>query len=265
MPRLLDNLPSLLKTLHNTPAGFITDIDGTISPSSPDPLNVRIPPENLRALSLLLPKLALVAVVSGRGADEVKRLVNILGVKCVGHYGLEWSDGAGFVTHPAAARYFPAMRALAADLAPLRQVNGIVFQDKGLTISLHYRRSLQPEKTKQLILDELQKSVHIKTLRIIEEKLVVGVVPPIDYDKGDAVAKLVNDYHLKSATFLGDDTADVPGFRTLRKVREKGGFEGLGILVTGPGTPAAIIPEADFTLDGVTETTQLLNWLVTHI
>lgn len=264
MPRLLDNLPSLLKTIHNTPAGFITDIDGTISPSSPDPLNVRIPLENLHYLSLLSPKLALVAVVSGRGADEVKRLVNIPGVKYVGHYGLEWSDGAGFVTHPAAARYLPAMRALAADLAPLRQLNGIVFQDKGLTISLHYRRSLQPEKTKQLILDALHKSAHIKTLCIIEEKLVVGVVPPVDYDKGEAVAKLVNDYRLKSAIFLGDDTADVPGFRALRQASVTGNFTGLSVLVTGPDTPAAIIPEADFTLDGVTETTQLLRWLANH-
>jgi len=262
---MLDKLPELERIIKLQPSGFITDIDGTITPTSADPLHVTVPEQNLHYLSKLVNKLSLVAVLSGRATQEITGLIHIPGVKYVGHYGLEWSEGDSIVLHPEARPFLSAMRALAADIVSLRNVDGIIIQDKYATISLHYRLSSQPEKTKEMILDRLRKSPYIDGLRIIEESYVVGVVPPVDYDKGDAVKRLIQHNNLKAAIFMGDDNADVPGFRSIRSANANSDFGGIAILVTGKNTPSEIIKEADYTLDGVNETTELLKWLVVNL
>ncbi|MDD5189947.1 MAG: trehalose-phosphatase [Dehalococcoidales bacterium] len=265
MPNMLEHFNQLESILHNQPLGLITDIDGTIAPISSDLLHTVIPPENLRALAVLSQKLALVAVVSGRGAAEVQRMINIPNVKYVGHYGLEWSENGHFTLHPAAVRYLPAVRGLVADIEILRHRDDIVFQDKGATLSLHFHRSREPEATEQLILETLHRSPHIAGLRVLVEKTGFGIVPPVDYNKGDAIAALIKEHRLRSAIFLGDDTGDVPGFRAIRASRLNPDFAGLSLLVTGKDTPPEIIQEVDYTLNGVSETTTLLQWLPDHI
>jgi len=261
MPSLLDNLSEIASILTLQPSGFITDIDGTISPSSVDPLHIAIPEKNLHYLSRLVPKMALVAILSGRATNEIARLVNISDVKYVGHYGLEWSEGDRFILHPEARQYLSEMRSLAAEIQLLRDIPGVVIQDKGATISLHYRLSKQPEKTRESLINFLNKSPHVKHLQVIEENRVVGIVPPVDYNKGDAIASLILKYRLKSAVFMGDDTADVPAFRAIHAAEANSDFKGVAILVTGSDTPPGIIKEADYTLDGVNETTEFLKWL----
>jgi trehalose 6-phosphate phosphatase len=117
---------------------------------------------------------------------------------------------------------------------------------------------------KDQILELLKKSPHIKNLHVMEEKTNIGIVPPLDIDKGTAVNNLISQYHLSGAIFLGDDIGDVPAFRAIHHARENRDFEGLAILVTGEETRQNIISEADFTLDGVQETDTLLKWLVVN-
>ena len=261
MHRLLDNLDILSKIIDCSPFGFITDIDGTISPSSSDPMHIAVPAENLLNLARIVPRFALVAVISGRATAEIRNLINIPGIRYYGHYGMEWDESGSMVVHPDAVSYLPDVRSVAAMIGEITHLEGLVVQDKGLTISLHYRRSPDPARTRDQIYSWLSRCPAAAGLRIIEEKMVVGILPPVAYDKGNALSKLIDDHSLKGAIFLGDDTADVPGFRVVRKFRVDRGFEGYGVLVTGKETPAEIIPEADFHLDGVAETSRLLAWL----
>jgi trehalose-phosphatase len=115
---------------------------------------------------------------------------------------------------------------------------------------------------KQQILDLLEKSPHIKNLRLMDEKTNIGIVPKLDIDKGTAVTRLIKQYNLKSAIYLGDDIGDLPAFRAVRIAREKQDFMGLAVLVTGGATSQSLLHEVDFTLDGVPETETFLNWLV---
>jgi trehalose 6-phosphate phosphatase len=259
--RILGNLPQLKKLIERQPFGLITDIDGTISPTSTDPLHVKIPAENLRYLSILVKKLALVAVISGREVAAIKEMVNIDGVQYIGHYGMEWWQNGKAVLHPEAHSYIPAIRAVAAELETLRSFQEIIIQDKWASISVHYRLSPQPEIAKQKILELLRNSANTKNLRIIEEKMVIGIVPPVNVDKGTAVTNLIEQNKLAGAIYLGDDTADVPGFHAIRKAKKSGNFDGLGILVVSEEINPGVIKEADFTLDGVKETTLLLKWM----
>lgn len=262
MPRILDNLTVLEKLIKRKPLGLITDIDGTICPTIPNLLEAKIP-ETIRQLLLALSKkLALVAVISGRQSSEVKDMVDIEGVTCIGHYGMEvWQNGKA-VLHPDAQPYVPAVRALVKEIESLKSIEGVVIQDKWATVSVIYRQSPNPEYASKAIINLLFNSPNAKQLRIMGEKMIFGIVPPIDINKGTAVTDLVRLHHLHAGIFLGDDIGDIPAFRAIR--RKGTSFHGLAIAVVTEETPEEVISKADFVLDGVQETEILLKWLVTH-
>ncbi|MDD5288386.1 MAG: trehalose-phosphatase [Dehalococcoidales bacterium] len=264
MPRILDNLTVLKKLIRRKPFGLITDMDGTISPVPLD-FQKRMPLANVRQLGMLVPRMALVAIISGREAEAIKEMVNTEGIKYIGHYGMECWENNQAILHPDARAYLPSIRAVAKELEPLRSIEGMIIQDKWATISIHYHLTPQPDVAKERIMELLKKSRHLKNLRIMEEKTDIGIVPPVNIDKGTAVTNLINQYHLKGAIFLGDDTADVPAFHAIRLASQNMDFEGLAILVTGEETRQDIIGEVDFTLDGVRETELLLEWLTNEL
>jgi trehalose 6-phosphate phosphatase len=203
-------------------------------------------------------------VVSGRKTEAIKEIINIEGVKYIGHYGMErWENGQA-VLHPEVIASLAAMRALAAELEVLKAIEGMVIQDKYATVSVHYHLTAEPEKAKQQILDLLAKSPHANKMRLMNEKTNIGIVPKLDIDKGTAVTSLIKACELQGAIYLGDDVGDVPAFKAIRKARENGPFDGLAILVTGPETLQATNNEADYTLNSVKETVTLLDWLVAN-
>jgi trehalose 6-phosphate phosphatase len=260
--RLLDNLESLKKIIRRKPFGLITDMDGTISPIPHDFLETPIPPPTIPQLTELASRLDLLAVISGRKAGALREIINITGIEYIGHYGMEWWENGRAVLHPDVEAFLADMRAVAAELDTLRAVGGVIIQDKWATISVHYNKVQHPSVTKQRILDLLQKSPHIQKLKLMDEKTNIGIVPRLDIDKGTAVTRLIKQHHLKSAIYLGDDIGDLPAFRAIRVAREQQNFMGLAVLVTGGATSQSLLDEVDFTLDGVPETTALLNWLV---
>ena len=262
MARILDNLETLKKIVRRKPFGLITDMDGTISPIPHDFRQTPIPPPTLPQLTELVSHLDLLAIVSGRTSEAIKDIVNIEGIKYIGHYGMEHWDNDQAILHPDAEVYVPSMRALAKELEPLRSIEGLIIQDKWATISIHYHLCLQPEVAKQQILDLLMKSPYIKNLCIMDEKTNIGIVPRVDIDKGTAVTTLIQQYCLKGAIYLGDDIGDAPAFRAIRLAKRNRGFDGLAILVNGAETSQNLLDEVDYTLNGVRETETLLQWLV---
>jgi trehalose 6-phosphate phosphatase len=257
--RILDNLTELKKLIKRKPFGLITDIDGTISRTTANLLMAKITKTNRLCLSTLSKKMALVSVISGRQSQKVKDMVNIDGVVCIGHYGMEQWEGNAPVLHPDAQPYVPYVRALVKELEVLKSVENILIQDKWAAISVIYRQSPYIEKARKAILDLLNKSSNARKLRIITEKKVFGIVPPIDIDKGTAIADLIQKYRLQGGIYLGDDAADIPAFRAIHN--NTCNYRGLAIAVTCEDTPPEVITEADFTLDGVRETETLLQWL----
>lgn len=261
--RLLDNLPALEALLRERPFGLITDIDGTITPTSPDPLHVAVPESIRLSLRALSERLGLVAVISGRGAAEVRQLVDGDRIVCIGHYGMErWQDGAAIID-PRVLPYLPAIRTVAQEIAPLGSLPGVIIQDKHLTLSIHYRLSPDRPETKQRIVELLRASPNAAGLYILEEKMVVGIMPPVRIHKGTAVMDLVRDYGLRAAIYLGDDSADALAFRALQEASKRGGFRGLGIAVTSSETPPEVYAAADYVLEGVDETRRMLEWICT--
>ncbi|MCA1725702.1 MAG: hypothetical protein LC748_15930, partial [Thermomicrobia bacterium] len=67
----------LLRLLRLPRAGIITDIDGTIAPLAATPGAARVDQDARHALIRLIPRLTLVAALTGRRAEDGASLVDI--------------------------------------------------------------------------------------------------------------------------------------------------------------------------------------------
>ncbi len=101
-----DGLDALLA--HPGKALIGLDFDGTLAPIVPDPEQARAHPDAVPALAALAPKVASVAVVTGRPPGVAVRHGGFAGVPglehlvVLGHYGAErWDAVTGSVTAPA--------------------------------------------------------------------------------------------------------------------------------------------------------------------
>ena len=75
---------------HDSILALLLDYDGTLSPIAPHPDLAVIPPETKKVLMRLarMPDV-FVAIISGRGVNNVKQMVGIEGITYAGNHGLE--------------------------------------------------------------------------------------------------------------------------------------------------------------------------------
>lgn len=196
------------------------DFDGTLAPIAPRPGLARLPAENKRLLQRLLRlRRARVAVVSGRSLADLKTKLRIPGLIYVGNHGLEIEDmdGKRWV-HPQALRQAALMRRLASRIAEeLRGLPGVFVENKGLTLSVHYRRLpryLSPAPIHERLTLQLRGLEHRVKLRL--GKKVWEIRPALDWNKGYAVRRLLGAKVLAwTPVLVGDDNTDEEGFKSL--------------------------------------------------
>lgn len=252
-----------LRRLAETPRfGLVTDVDGTISPIVDDPATARVTPRAKELLAALSGALPLVAVISGRTPGDVRARVGVEGVIYIGNHGFErWEDG-GIRLMPDAAAFRPrldaAVRALRPHLAP-----GMELEDKGATVSVHYRRVVDPETAARDFRPLAIRIAGDHGLTFSEGRMVFELRPPLDVNKGTAFRGLVAEYDLAAALYLGDDVTDVDALRAARALRAAGTCDAYGVGVLSEGTPEAVVDSADFTVpSGVSGVESLLSWLM---
>ncbi|MFQ5879198.1 MAG: trehalose-phosphatase [Dehalococcoidia bacterium] len=242
------------------PFGLITDFDGVLSEIAPSPAQARISPACHRHLAALAQRLPLVAVVSGRPVQEVVRLVGLEDVAYYGNHGLErWAHGRAAL-RPEATSYREQIIALVRELGPSLPA-GVIIEDKGLAVALHYRQAADPPTARQAILSALEHTDAAHGLQVSEGKMVVEVKAPAAAHKGTALLSLAADYGLRAAVYIGDDLTDLDAFAALRELARRVDFRGIALAVTGPETPISVLEAADFTLEGVADVARFLAWL----
>jgi len=241
--------------------GLVTDVDGTISPIVDEPDAARVTPENLRLLKQLQEHLPLVAVISGRAAEDVAHRVGIPGIVYVGNHGMEtWVDGKVSVSEKVGA-YREALDQAVPEIKE-KMVRGMRFEDKGATLSVHYRQADAPEDIGANLSPTMQRIADQFGLVLTQGRMVFEFRPPIDVDKGTAFQELVRTHRLDAAFFIGDDTTDVHAFQVARGLRELGHCQGYGLGVKSQGTPSAVLSESDFFVDEVAGVTSFLDWVL---
>lgn len=237
-------------SLLDTPAEFesrvkasrevalLADFDGTLAPIVPHPHLARLAPR-LRSLLQQLrdaPGLT-VGIISGRSLADIKSQISIDGILYAGNHGLEM-EGPGFhFTHPAAVAVAPALHTLAVALGEaLSGVDGAWVEDKGCSLSLHYRQvrrgGAAPVKD---IFQHLTAPWRKRgAIRLSRGKKTLEVLPPTTWGKGKAVDWLTGQMGWDKASppplilYLGDDLTDEEAFAA---VAARGG---VAILVGAP-------------------------------
>jgi trehalose 6-phosphate phosphatase len=225
---------------------LLLDFDGTLAPIVAHADEAAMPPETRVALDRLraMPGVT-AAVVSGRALADVRARAALDGIPYAGNHGMEIEGPGVHRIHPEAQAARPSLEVVAARLAPaLVSIPGAFLEDKGLTLSLHYRMAAEGAGAAVRALAEAAVAGR-EELALTEGKMVLEVRPRVDWHKGKAVLFLLD--HLRPPAgapvlYLGDDRTDEDAFRALRA---SGRGEGVLISPDPPADSAAAAHLAD--------------------
>ncbi len=243
--------------------GLLTDVDGTLSPIVDRPEAAEITPRSKILLTTLQAYLPLVAVISGRAAADVQARVGIPGIVYAGNHGLErWQNGQAEASDAVKA-FRPAMQTVLNGLSHFEQTHpGVMLEDKGVSLSVHYRQATPPEAAAVALRPVITQLTQDNGLRLFEGRMLFEVRPPLDVHKGTAFRALVTEYKLDAAVYIGDDTTDVDAFQAARDLREAGLCYAFGLGVTSDETPLPVLETADFLVEGISGVEAFLDWLL---
>ena len=224
LPDLLAHPEEALALLVHRPACVFTDIDGTLSPIVADPAAATVPDTTRAALQALAERLSVVAL-TGRSVADARRIVGLDMLVYSGNHGAEWWEDGVASIEPAAAGYVPRVRRIAEAVENGIGTPGVLLEEKGASLSVHYRNTREPEAARSDILGFLD--AHAEGMAIHEGKMVVEVRPPVRLSKGEAVRSFIKRNGLASALVLGDDRTDAEAFAVVREMRGAGEVGGL--------------------------------------
>ena len=229
-------------------AGILLDFDGSLSPIVARP-ELAAPAEGVReALDALTGRYAVVAIVTGRRAEEVAELIAVPGVRYEGLYGLEHSaPELLFAILPEVER--------AAAAVPEAWV-----EDKGVSVAVHYRQAPDPPRARTALMAGLEPVAAGAGMVVVEGKMVLEVVPADHPMKGGAVERIAGEADLEAVLYAGDDVADLDAFAALDRLRDRG-LVTMKVAVRGDETPAALVEAADVTVEGPPGLVELLGRL----
>jgi trehalose 6-phosphate phosphatase len=235
LPHALDKLPAWLAA--RTRAGRLLlalDYDGTLTGIVPRPDDADLDPETGAVLRRLTARPDTdVAIVSGRALEDIRARVGIPGVYYAGNHGLE-IEGPGLqCVHAEAAAVRPVLAGCAELLRPRVEAQpGASLEDKGLTVSVHFRQVEDQSAANSLVDDVTQAVAACPGLRITMGKKVVEIRPDVSWDKGRATRFLLDSLQAGAGSMLpvlyvGDDQTDEDAFRAIAD-------RGTGVIVAYP-------------------------------
>jgi len=250
MTARLDDISSLKPILAQRPFGLATDLDGTLSPIADTPDAAAVTPLCRRYLQEIAQRVEVVAVISGRAAEVARRLVGLEELVYIGNHGLSWWRQGREETPAEAAPYETMVREAKKEMTARLDLPGLLLEDKGPILGLHYRRCADHQAARLAILDALAPWER-QGLRIRQGRLVFELGPPLDVHKGTALARLMETYRLSGVLCVGDDLTDAEAFKVLRRWREEGRVSGAAIAVANSESGPEVMAEADYSVDGV--------------
>lgn len=229
-------------------AGVFLDFDGSLSAIVARP-ELAGPVAGARdALLGLVARYPIVAIVSGRSADELARLLDVDGITYEGLYGIE--ETATDIT----LALLPGVERAAA-LVPEAWV-----EDKRISVAVHYRAAPDPSAARAALVSALAPIAASAGLKLLEGKMVLELVPAGRPLKGGAVERLARERGLDAVLFAGDDVADIDAFEALDRLSDEDMLT-LRVAVRGPETPEELVRRADIAVDGPGGLVELLRIL----
>ncbi len=261
-----------LDAILDRPGGTVIalDFDGTLAPIVPDPEQARAHPDAVAALAALAPKVASVAVVTGRPAAVAVRHGGFAGVPglerlvVLGHYGAErWDAVTGTVSAPAP---HPGVAAVRAELPGLLDGvgawQGTWIEEKGRAVAVHTRRATDPQAAFDALRAPLTDLAARHGLIVEPGRMVLELRPP-GMDKGVALREYLAESGAASVLYAGDDLGDLPAFAAVEKLRTEG-TPGL-LVCSGSAEVNELSERADLVVDGPQGVVDLLAAVAAHV
>ncbi|MFF8399035.1 trehalose-phosphatase [Streptomyces sp. NPDC016172] len=242
------------------------DFDGTLAPIVADPERARAHPRALPALAALAPKVAAVAVITGRPAEVAVRnggFADVPGLEhlvVLGHYGAErWDARSGELTAP---EPHPGVAAVRAELPGLLDGSGTWVEEKGRAVAVHTRRAADPQAAFEALREPLTDLAARHGLIVEPGRMVLELRPP-GMDKGVALSGFAREIGAESVLYGGDDLGDLPAYSAVDTLRAAG-TPGL-LVCSGSDEVTELRERADLVVDGPEGVVELLAELANRI
>jgi trehalose 6-phosphate phosphatase len=228
MEHLLAAWPRVLEqTRKSKHILFLSDFDGTLTPIVEKPELAVMGEDTRRLLQILAyDRHFTVGIISGRALADLKSKVNISAIIYAGNHGFEIEGpGLNFI-NPVVDELKPFFRIVRQVLnLTLGSIKGVLVEDKGITLSVHYRQVDEDKAThvKYLVERTINSPVSRGLFKLTSGKKVYEVRPAVNWDKGKAIQLLMKRYGRGDREsgllpiYLGDDMTDEDGFQVIEK------------------------------------------------
>jgi trehalose 6-phosphate phosphatase len=188
----------VLETFARSRTLLAFDFDGTLAPIVTDPDRAAMRPSTRRLLRQVA-KLYPCVVISGRSrSDVVRRVRGVRLAEVIGNHGIEpWHAAAA--AHRRVRGWIPLLK------ERLGGIQGVVIEDKGLSLAIHYRSSREKRKARARI---LAAAGRLGGVRLLGGKQVLNVLPGGAPHKGLALERARARLGCDTAVYVGDDETD---------------------------------------------------------
>lgn len=202
------------------------DFDGTLTPIVETPGKACLSKKVKEILEALLESQNIgVAFISGRSLEDIKNKIAIQNAIYAGNYGLEIEGPKIKYKSLVSENYRPIIQRIKNELEKkIVSIPGAFVEDKGLTLSLHYRlvNKKQIPEIKTIFHETLITHIAGGKIKTKSGKRVLEIMPPVEWDKGKVVLWLLARAQFGLAekeilpVYFGDDVSDEDAFKALR-------------------------------------------------
>ncbi len=220
-PKVLEQIQEARQVL------LLIDFDGTLAPIVDRPESAEMPARARILLhELIAGRFFTVGIISGRAIDDLKKKIDVEGMIYAGNHGFEIEGPDITFVNPIVSELKPLFRIIKRVLvANLGAIKGILIEDKGITLSIHYRQvsETKTKDVKNLVESAINGVASRGLIKVIPGKKVYEVKPAVNWDKGKAIRLLMK--HVGKGgrnsgllpIYLGDDVSDEDAFQTIEK------------------------------------------------
>lgn len=194
---------------HLSETAILLDIDGTLLDLAPTPREVWVPPDLAKTLNRLMVRTnGALALVSGRSLNDIDLIFAPEQFPAVGGHGAEMRidpDSESVASHaPPMDKELKRRLAAIAKLSP-----GILLEDKGYSLALHYRLAPHAEKAIYAAVSLIRADLPNAPIEVLPGKCVCEIKHS-GFTKATGVRELMTHEPFKGRRplFIGDDVTD---------------------------------------------------------
>jgi trehalose 6-phosphate phosphatase len=194
---------------HLSETAVLLDVDGTLLELAPTPREVWVPPGLAKTLHRLHERTnGALALVSGRSLNDIDLIFAPDQFPAVGGHGAEMRIEAD--SEAVAAHAPPMDKELKRRLAAIARLSpGILLEDKGYSLALHYRLAPHAEKAIYAAVSLIRADLPNAPIEVLPGKLVCEIKHS-GFTKATGVMELMTHepFRGRRPLFIGDDVTD---------------------------------------------------------